>query len=725
MRSAEQVWQPAPDDYVRGDALPAGATQLDSAGLNALEQRIKAVGSVPTIVEVGAENSAGIRYRTVVPTPKAAQEGSYATYWGPAYDTAFVESQMDGAQALGCNAVKLVLSPGGVIDGTYAQSTYLAHVRDWCERATAGHGMAIYVLLTDNSPGPTSGGRGSLAQELDQANAVMVVLRDFLHWIIGVDGINEVAGPTANFWTAARGFSNDAPDPATVQWLNALLTAVHTGLPGKPMTFSLFDPDGSLIADTDPNGWTAKMKARSDAIRGPGWWFTDAHPYQSDMMVPWSHAAVLTFGAAWPGVALWFGETALFTGNADHAGQPILWGRMAEFMDRYGFVAGAVLFPLNPWQTVAHDGVTPGLQGPFDMAWAPIENLVGPFMRTPRHVSYEAVARMVLASKALGALGDVDTVSLDHADYTAVPMARAHGRVVGRVVGAATGNAASVIVEDASGHQVAAGSCTVVGGSGASTVPDGSSHARVGTLIGGPVLSASGGGRFGKALVLDGTQRLTTPQFSLGSAFSIRVRAKRASSAAGAEQYLVCLPWAAGGSTGAGNVIVAMFVSGDNNWTSLCIDAGGNFVGSTMGSAASTAFTELLLDWDGTTLRGFVDGVMGQTNPMASLHTPDGTTPMAIGANSLSTSGGFVGEVDYVQIENASLHTANYTPLVAAPSSDAGTLWLPQFDTITVGSGPALGSVATDWFTLPGGVGKVRASGDAGTLMPELELRWA
>lgn len=110
--------------------------------------------------------------------------------------------------------------------------------------------------------------------------------------------------------------------------------------------------------------------------------------------------------------------------------------------------------------------------------------------------------------------------------------------------------------------------------------------------------------------------------------------------------------------------------------------AGGAFTGVT-GTTSPVINTWYLVacDWDGSTLRLFVNGVMeaSAAHPSVAL---GGTNDFAIGDGSadITTHGPFVGDIDEVRLSTVSRHTSNYTVASAPFTSDANTKLLLHMD---------------------------------------------
>ena len=118
----------------------------------------------------------------------------------------------------------------------------------------------------------------------------------------------------------------------------------------------------------------------------------------------------------------------------------------------------------------------------------------------------------------------------------------------------------------------------------------------------------------------------------------------------------------------------------------ITLDAG--FIAYTMWNSSGTAETftgthaiatsttyAVAMTWDGTTIRGYVNGVLDGSTAMASQQTPGTGFPMKIG--------GFAGDIDEIRISNIARYTgASYGTTYLTDSSGNGTT-LTQFGTVT------------------------------------------
>ncbi|HWY34530.1 MAG TPA: LamG-like jellyroll fold domain-containing protein, partial [Nitrosopumilaceae archaeon] len=95
---------------------------------------------------------------------------------------------------------------------------------------------------------------------------------------------------------------------------------------------------------------------------------------------------------------------------------------------------------------------------------------------------------------------------------------------------------------------------------------------------------------------------------------------------------------------------------------------------------------DVAVDWDGTTLRLYIDGVVDtNTTAVANLVAPDTTTPFTIGRNSQSGANGnpFKGVIQTVRFSKIARYAgSSYTPVVGPWTNDSSTVGLWNFDNL-------------------------------------------
>lgn len=278
------------------------------------------------IVDMAGLNPVGLRVRGVVLGVKLGQP-TYAHYWDDGYDASFIATQIAKGIELGANCMKSVSSPGGVVAGAIAASTYYGRIADLLDRLLAA-GVMVYFTGTDNL-GWDGGARPTLAQEVAQLEQLGALLNGYPN-VIGVDILNEV-----NEWQIGRGGASGDPDATSITWVQTLSAALR-GVFDGPIGFSLFCGDDSVITDASPTGWNTLLAANTD--------FADFHPYFSSGDI--TEADVVAYRGNFPGRAVFFGEVSVLEAAVGSSAIPARYNAVGALSD-LGYVAGCNIYSLT------------------------------------------------------------------------------------------------------------------------------------------------------------------------------------------------------------------------------------------------------------------------------------------------------------------------------------------------------------------------------------------
>lgn len=286
----------------------------------------------------------------------------------------------------------------------------------------------------------------------------------------------------------------------------------------------------------------------------------------------------------------------------------------------------------------------------------------------------------------LGSAGDTASIPIGD-DETPVDLtpysAYTEFRALAAVTGAQPGDALTMsVINSATGATAASDTGTPGVGR---TAPDSSASSRT-IKVNGGVTVASG------AYLFDGTTGfLSGAGIPLTTAFTFEVRLKRSTAAAvtGTEQIL-------------NNDNISFWL--DPTWgvLSQVFDGSGSphymsTLGGELGGTAieDTSEHHIEFAWDGTTCRMFVDGVLRDEDPLASIRTT--TSGFTVGA--ITNSQFLNASVKNVAVHNVARHTATFTP-AATPTNNANTLlYLPA---TTFGFNDPVGRLVTGWTSKSG-----------------------
>ena len=146
---------------------------------------------------------------------------NWADFWGANYDLTWITNQIDNAQKLGCNAIRIIGAVNGIVTGAYTRATYQSRV-DAVITYCANRGMSYYAV-----------GAGDYATTLAAATQTEIVAHaTFLTGysnIIGYDIIQEI-----DLWAS----TNATTVAASLATMTTWYTAVKAVAPNLPVTWS-------------------------------------------------------------------------------------------------------------------------------------------------------------------------------------------------------------------------------------------------------------------------------------------------------------------------------------------------------------------------------------------------------------------------------------------------------------------------------------------------------
>jgi hypothetical protein len=241
-------------------------------------------------------------------------------------------------------------------------------------------------------------------------------------------------------------------------------------------------------------------------------------------------------------------------------------------------------------------------------------------------------------------------------------------RVIADVIGAFGGDVITLTVKDYLTGLTKATTTDAIGYG--KVAPDTSASNRTVTAVGGVTVDADGSG-----YVLDGTTGyLMMSHINIGQfgAYTMECRFKRASSTALASEQQLMGQWS---DTG-GNVTAAIWLDHSFGIMAAITDTSnaGHFI-SNSSLAWDTSEHHVESNWNGATLRLFVDGVMVSSTSSASCRDV-AAIPFMVGAKATFNEK-FAGTIDNIALHKVCRHNADttFTPL-AEPINDSNTLFL-------------------------------------------------
>lgn len=217
------------------------------------------------------------------------------------------------------------------------------------------------------------------------------------------------------------------------------------------------------------------------------------------------------------------------------------------------------------------------------------------------------------------------------------------------------------------------------------TTADDSGNDRTGLVFGAPQVVDSPWSGFGSALDFDGVKDVIDcgpVGTGLSGPFCIEAKFRPDAVPAGANISLLAR-W--GVATANQNYALQM-VTPSGAASIVVMDNTGTAKRAT-GTTVLVAGTpyDIAADYDGTTLRLFLDGVLEGSIAVGGLQAPDATTPLLVADLDREFHQRFAGVLDEVRISDISRHAADYTPSSVPLSPDANTRVLLHLDEVEGG----------------------------------------